>query len=311
MAGAFAGPGCSRELIARAYREACAVELAALKPGNVHQYADGHGMCVADFIMSAQASAFPLTDPSLSLGERLFRSVEATRSAVGCNTNLGILLLCAPLVHALLDRGAVGGLRERLSSVLRRADRQDTDWLFRAIRLASPAGLGESQRHDVGGVADAPLADVMAYAAPWDRIARAYTDGYTDLFEHAAPLLARFMERWGDEPWAATALYMDLLGRFPDTHIARKHGDSVAEGIRRRAAPLARALLHCARPQDSRESLLRLDREFKREDINPGTSADFAVAGLLILRLEPMCSLLQPITGFPRAFGPRTVGVRT
>ena len=57
MAGACAGPGCSRELIARAYREACAVELAALKPGNVHQYADGHGMCLADFIMSAQASA--------------------------------------------------------------------------------------------------------------------------------------------------------------------------------------------------------------------------------------------------------------
>ena len=310
MASASADPGRRRLLIAEAYREACAVELAALKPGNVHQYADGHGMCVADFTASAEASALPLTDPSLKLGERIFRSVAATRAAVGCNTNLGILLLCAPLIQALLDREAAGGLRERVSSVLRRTDRGDTDWLFRAIRLASPAGLGESQRYDVGGAADAPLTAVMAYAAPWDRIARAYADDYTILFKHAAPLLASFTERWRDEPWAAAALYLDLLGHFPDTHIARKQGVVVAEGVRRRAHPLARALARCAQPEDYREPLLRLDEEFKRDRINPGTSADFTVASLLILRLEPMCVLLEPITGFPRAHGPRTAAVR-
>ncbi|WP_295587533.1 triphosphoribosyl-dephospho-CoA synthase [uncultured Lamprocystis sp.] len=38
-----------RRLIADAYRAACGLELAALKPGNVHRDADGHGMTVDDF----------------------------------------------------------------------------------------------------------------------------------------------------------------------------------------------------------------------------------------------------------------------
>ncbi len=304
-------PGPLRGRIAQAYREACALELAALKPGNVHRYADGHGMCVGDFTTSAQASAVPLTDPSLSLGERLYRSVVATRAAVGCNTNLGILLLCAPLVQALLDRDAVGGLRQRVVAVLRGTDREDTEWLFRAIRLASPAGLGTSPRHDVAGAADAPLVEVMAHAAPWDRIARAYADGFRDLFDHTAPLIAGFIGRWGDEPWAATALYMDLLGRHPDTHVARKQGAAVAESVRRRAGPLALALVGCSNPEDYREALLALDRELKQEGINPGTSADFTVASLLILRLEPMGCQLEPITGSPRVPGPRAVEVGT
>jgi triphosphoribosyl-dephospho-CoA synthase len=304
-------PDSLRGRIAQAYREACAAELAALKPGNVHRYADGHGMCAADFMASAQASVVPLTDPSLSLGERLYRSVAATRAAVGCNTNLGILLLCAPLVPALLDRDAVGGLRQRVVAVLRGTDREDTEWFFRAIRLASPAGLGTSGRYDVAGAADAPLLEVMAHAAPWDRIARAYADGFRDLFGHAAPRLAHFMERWGDESWAATALYMDLLGRHPDTHVARKQGTAVAESVRRRAAPLAHALARCSNPEDYREALLALDREFKQQGINPGTSADFTVASLLILRLEPMGCQLEPITGSPRVPGPRAVEAGT
>lgn len=311
MEGPVLDPGSLRGRIARAYREACDLELEALKPGNVHRYADGHGMSVADFRASARVSAAPLTDPTLGLGERLFRAVAATRAAVGCNTNLGILLLCAPLVQALLDRHAVGGLWDRLRAVLGAADRQDTDWLFRAIRLARPAGLGASPRHDVAGIADAPLAEVMAEAAPWDRIARAYTDGYRDLFGHAAPLLARLRACWQDEAWAATALYMDLLGRFADTHVARKQGAEVAEAVRGRAVPLARALTGCVDPRAYRDALLALDRDLKREGINPGTSADFTVASLLILRLEPLCVQPVPITGSPRAHGPRARALQT
>lgn len=310
MSGTVA-PMLLRERIHEAYREACTLELTALKPGNVHQFADGHGMCVADFAISASVSALPLSDPALGLGERIFRSIAATRAAVGCNTNLGIVLLCAPLVHALLDPEASGDLRQRVISVLSATDRTDTQWLFRAIRLARPAGLGEAGRHDVGGAADAALLAVMAHAAPWDGIARTYRDGYRDLFGHDVPLLERFLAHWGDEAWAATALYMDLVGRLPDTHIVRKRGAAAAEEVRRRAAPVARALAECRDPEDLREPLLALDRELKQEGINPGTSADFTVAALLIRRLEPMCRLLEPITGSPRTHGPRALALGT
>ena len=46
----------SAQLVA-AYKNACMAELQALKPGNVHTFADGHGMTIYDFINSADASA--------------------------------------------------------------------------------------------------------------------------------------------------------------------------------------------------------------------------------------------------------------
>jgi len=169
-----------RRLIADAYREACGLELAALKPGNVHRDADGHGMTVDDFLRSAEASAGPLTEPGPALGERIYRAVSATRAAVACNTNLGILLLCAPLIQAALDPTGCGGLRRRLVGVLNAADRTDTDWLFRAIRLAAPGGLGVAPEHDVSGEALATPLEVMAAAAYRDQIARQYADGFRD-----------------------------------------------------------------------------------------------------------------------------------
>jgi hypothetical protein len=117
---------------------------------------------------------------------------------------------------------------------------------------------------------------------------------------------------------------MDLLGRFPDTHIARKQGAPKAAEVSRRAAPLARALAGSDRPEALREPLRRLDVEFKRMGINPGTSADLTVASLLIRRLEPMCVPVDRdvapmddarspdrITGSPRLQGHRPIPVGT
>ena len=275
-----------RQLIADAYLAACALELDAQKPGNVHRESAGHGMTVDDFLRSAEVSAGPLTAPGLGLGERIFHAVSATREAVGCNTNLGILLLCAPLIHAALEPGAGGDLRGRLQAVLRAADRRETDWLFRAIRLAAPGGLGASTKHDVSAAATGTPLEVMAQAAHRDLIARQYTDGFQDLFERAVPLFAALEARWQDPAWAAAGLYLDFLGRSPDSHIARKLGLDQAVAVSRRAAPLAAALTGAARPEPSVEALRELDRELKAAGINPGTSADLTVACLLIRGLE-------------------------
>ena len=288
-----------RRLIADAYREACGLELAALKPGNVHRDADGHGMTVDDFLRSAEASAGPLTEPGLALGERIYRAVSATRAAVTCNTNLGILLLCAPLIQAALEPTECGGLRRRLDAVLRTADRTDTDWLFRAIRLAAPGGLGVAHEHDVFGAALATPLEVMAAAAHRDQIARQYADGFGDLFERALPLLVGFETRWLDPAWAAAGLYLDFLARYPDSHVARKWGLDQAVAVARRAAPLAAALAEAARPQVCTEALRALDRDLKTAGINPGTSADLTVACLLIRALEPLYRLAVVAPNLP------------
>src|SRR5688572_1169168 len=129
----------SREAIQSAYVAACQAEIDALKPGNVHRFADGHRMTADEFLVSARVSAPALSDPALSAGRRILEAVRATRDAVGTNTNLGIVLLCAPLARAAeldLDR------RPAVAQVLASMDLEATRAVFRAITLASPGGLG-------------------------------------------------------------------------------------------------------------------------------------------------------------------------
>ena len=96
--------GLDAALVGTLYRAACLAELDALKPGNVHAYAAGHRMVVADFVASADVSAPALAQDGAGVGTRIQEGVAATMAAVGQNTNLGILLLCAPLAAAA-ERG--------------------------------------------------------------------------------------------------------------------------------------------------------------------------------------------------------------
>jgi triphosphoribosyl-dephospho-CoA synthase len=106
------------EAVARSFLDACLAELDALKPGNVHRLAAGHDMTVEDFVVSAEAAAPIIGDPTLPAGKRIKRAIEATRARVGQNTNLGIVLLAAPLANAAVLRES-GDLAARLDHVLR------------------------------------------------------------------------------------------------------------------------------------------------------------------------------------------------
>ena len=59
--------------IAAAFLAACAAELAALKPGNVHVHAAGHGMTVEDFA-AAPAAAPAIAAAGAPVGERVRRA---------------------------------------------------------------------------------------------------------------------------------------------------------------------------------------------------------------------------------------------
>lgn len=268
----------SPESIAAAYREACLAELRALKPGNVHVHADGHRMAVRDFEVSAAVSAAPLAQPGARVGLRVRAGVEATRAVVGQNTNLGILLLCAPLAAA----AEVGGdLRAALGAVLAGLDREDAQEVFQAIRLAAPGGLGTAEEHDVGSEPQVDLATAMAAAAARDRIARAYVTGFEDVFEIGLPVLEAAAGL--DPDWRATAVYLGFLTRFPDSHVLRKHGREHAEAVRREALDTTAGLDLTARPTIA---LSALDARWKQQGINPGTSADLTVATLFCAALQ-------------------------
>lgn len=272
--------------LAAAYRSACLAELEALKPGNVHVFADGHGMVVQDFLHSAEASAAVIAQPDLSIGERILRAIEATWAVAGCNTNLGIVLLCAPLIHAMLH-GAGASLSARLASVLHALTVDDAALAFRAILQASPAGLGASERHDVHAVPQVTLLEAMQEARDRDRVALQYANNYADIFAGAARYRDA-LQRWRRPAWATTMVFLGFLAEFEDTHLLRKFGHQIANEVREHAKLHQATLLAQENPKTYQRALLDFDRELKANGLNPGTSADLTVASLLAVELENM-----------------------
>lgn len=273
--------------LAVAFKSACLAELEALKPGNVHIFADGHGMVVQDFVLSAEAAASVIAQPGLTVGQRILSAMEATWNVVGCNTNLGIVLLCAPLIHAVLH-GTKPVLRERLQETLHELTVADAELAYRAILLASPAGLGESERYDVHVPPQVTLLDAMREAQQRDRIAWQYANGFADVFDIGAARYRETLQRWGRPAWAVTAVYLGFLSRFGDTHIDRKHGEAIALGLREEARLHEQVLLALENPKTYQRDLLKFDADLKARGLNPGTSADLTVASLLAVALENM-----------------------
>lgn len=259
---------------------ACAWEVMAPKPGNVHRSADFEASTLHDFITSAIVIA-PVMQraSSLRIGELVLESVEATVHWVGTNTNLGLVLLLAPLAKAaaatngIIDSVAVNkGLDDMGES--------DAQQVYRAISLVNPGGLGSVSRWDV---ADEPPADLMAamtLAADRDAIALQYSNGFEHVLRFVAPLL---MEQSAQMRMADAIVYtqMRTMAELPDSLIARKCGPATAQA----AAVRAQQVLQLA--VDSPDYFAALaDFDFwLRADgnrRNPGTTADLIGAGLFV-----------------------------
>lgn len=271
--------------LGEAYLQACELEIKAFKPGNVSVHSEGHGMRVEDFRISAEVSADPLVDRNLSLGQKIYYALENTADRVGCNTNLGIVLLCAPLMEAM-QRDLDGTLRDRLRFVLDTTTLDDSIWVYRGIRLANPAGLGESEQQDVNTRPTVCLREAMRMAANRDRIAYQYVSAYRDVFETAKNRYYTALGQWGDEIWATVAVFVGLLGQIPDSHIERKYGKRFTGMVTMRMTSLDEKLSVSDNPEQLIDHLREVDEEFKTAGINPGTTADLTVATLLAVRLE-------------------------
>lgn len=271
----------SRPAIETAVMRAMQQDVLSLKPGNVHRYAAGHDMTVADFETSARLSLPWLVRPELGAGERLYHAVRATRETVGCNTNLGILMLFIPLIMAV-ERSGEGALQQRVKNVLQTFDDiADAEHFFAAIRLAAPGGLGDVEEHDVNQTATVSIREAMCAAQHRDRIAAQYVNGYADIFGNALNCLLEYKERWRSVEWALVACYLSFLSQSSDSHIARKYGEAVALEVRQQGEEIFSQFITYKNPEEAAPLLFRFDTDLKAEGINPGTSADLAVACML------------------------------
>ena len=256
-------------------RIACVAEVTAFKAGNVHLEAPFEDVTWVDFVVSAAVCA-PLLDSAATrgIGRTVLACVEATRRAAGSNTNLGILLLLAPLCAA--DPGRPR--REGVAHVLGGLTSDDAEAVYTAIRAAEPGGLGRVGASDVWAMPHGSLVDAMRLAADRDAVARQYVNGFDDVF--------RLASRLGSSPppldGAIVHTHLEQMAHEPDGLIRRKCGDAVACESQRRAG----AVLESGWPGSpgAAAQFAELDRWLRGDGHrrNPGTSADLVTAGLFV-----------------------------
>ncbi len=281
---------------------ACLLEATARKAGNVHPEASFHDLCHGDFVRSAHAVAPILAETSeRSVGESVRLAVEGTQAVVGRNTNLGIVLLLAPL--AAVPESV--SLADGIGGVLGGLTRADAVCVYRAIRAANPGGLGTADEEDVSGEPDGTLIDVMRLAADRDAIAAQYARGFDMVLGFGLPFLAGqrdFRSRWEA---VIIELQLRLMAGWPDTLIRRKRGLEES----RRSAEKATAVLDAGglETDEGRRRLQEFDGWLRAEGNarNPGATADLVTACVFAALREGVIALPEFTVESGSLFPPR------
>jgi triphosphoribosyl-dephospho-CoA synthase len=264
------------------------MEVTASKPGNVHRGADFEDVNYFQFAAAAVAIS-PAMESAAGrpVGQTVLAAVEATRRLVGTNTNLGSILLIAPLAAVPRPQPLGTGVQE----VLARLTAQDSHAVYEAIRLANPGGIGSVPEADVAGPPPHDLISAMRLAADRDLVARQYINGFREVLGVAVPWLREALAAGWPISETIVHVHLRLMNQFPDSLIARKCGPAVAQ----QAADRAAAVLEAGRPGDEAYYRVLADLDFwLRSDHhrrNPGTTADLIAAALFAALRE---GLIEP-----------------
>jgi triphosphoribosyl-dephospho-CoA synthase len=302
---------------------ACLLEVSAPKPGNVSPGRHFSDTRYEDFLASAAALGAPFAKAAEQpLGLTVRRAIEATRRWARGNTNLGIVLLLAPLARAALrnahdegkkrstTRGSGFGIRDSkeehavikprvpgpepplvlslrtaLRQVLEETTVEDAREVYEAIRMASPGGLGHAEGQDVADEPDVTLLETMRLAAHRDGIAREYMTGFEVTFGVGLRALERARGdglSWDD---AVLETFLTMLAANIDTHVVRRAGGAVAANIQERATDVIGR--GGVRTEAGRRAIEEMDRAIRDGGNagNPGTTADLTAAAIFVFVL--------------------------
>ncbi len=268
------------------------LEATAHKPGNVHRGADFEDVTYPEFVAAGIAIA-PVLEAAVGrpLGATILAAVEATRRVTRCNTNLGTILLLAPLAAVPRSEPLAVGV----AAVLGRLAPDDARDCYAAIRLAAPGGLGNVEQSDIAGSAPSDLLSAMRLAADRDLVARQYAEDFRQVFECVVPWITADLSAGLAPLDAIVHVHLQLMSQFPDSLIGRKSGAAVAQ----RSAKLAAGVLDAGPPGSEAyyDALADLDFWLRSDGHrrNPGTTADLVAAGLFVLLREGIMN--EPLFG--------------
>ncbi|MBC8351728.1 MAG: triphosphoribosyl-dephospho-CoA synthase [Planctomycetes bacterium] len=263
--------------IAQCATLACLLEATTPKPGNVHRSADFEDLCFNDFVVSAVAIGPAMeTSQQRGVGTAVLEAIRATRALVPTNTNLGCVLLIAPLAAVSQEQSLVRGI----CSVLDSLTANDARMVYEAIQIASPGGLGQVSNMDIHDAAPSDLLEAMKLASERDLVARQYTIAFADVLMRIVP----WLEEGQAEGWSLTTAiihaHIRLMSESPDSLIARKCGAKAAKESAERASNVVASGRPGSEPYQQALSDFDFWLRSDGHDRNPGTSADLIAAGL-------------------------------
>ncbi len=239
------------------------------KPGNVdrcHDYSDTRleHFLASTILVRPVFEAAELTGGRV--GSLIKEAVMLTNDHAGGNTHFGAFILLMPLVLG----GDIAGARRIVAGTdVLDAIEFYAAFGFTEVRVVEGDDLDVNDPESIAMIREQgmSLADIMAYSAPRDMVAREWTDGFR-LTRRCADLL----HAHGHGREAIVRTFLDLLASEPDTFIAKKHGMEVAERTMQRAGEVLRG----------ERDLDTFDAECIRDGINPGSIADITIAGIYV-----------------------------
>ena len=267
-----------------AYLFACRKDIELIKPGNVNIKSPHSDTNAEDYLESSLLSSKELFKPDYSLGERILNSIKITRSKIKTNTNLGIILLCAPIIHACIYFNNLT-MREGIKKTLSSSTVKDTQDLCMAINISAPGGLGTREIYDTASKPTVNILEIMNHSASYDRISYQYSNDYSDIFDFIIPRLVFLNKKHNSLDISLSLMFMEILAKIPDSHISRKFDDKIAKKTSNNASDLLKILDREYSPDYLADRLNNLDYEYKKKGINPGTTADLLVASLMIYKI--------------------------
>ena len=270
-----------------AFEYACKLDVFSIKPGNVFLNHPAYGMSHKDFLQSSMACSDIMCEQNMDIGLKILESVKASMDVVGCNTNLGIILLCVPIVETVYMDKEHKFNQNNLKIVIDNINYKQTKSIYKAINLANAGGMSSKEEFDLKSnkSENFTLLEAMNFAKTYDYIASEYTNYFYNIINNISLNWRNYFKLMNNDECATTATFLKQIVSNPDSLIVRKHGLSTAEQVSERFKEIADEYCALKDPNILNNKLLLLDSELKIQGLNPGTTADVVVASIFLNRL--------------------------
>ena len=251
------------------------------KPGGVTRCKTFRGLSIHDFELASIALDRALIEACLSGCRRgcmargfIVYLETARRLGLRSNVNTGTLLLLLPLACTLDNaRDPSTHAVEASKCILETGGGEDAEWYYKVLEYFRPSHLGEYRGPlpPIGsGVYPESLAEVLR-AMRWDHVHRELLEGYPITLE-----AVEMMKMRGHNEKSLSLIILELLSRYGDTLIGRRHGWRAAKRAMREALIVLRMVEHLGEIS----WVEKLWREWRRRGWSPGSILDIVATAL-------------------------------